>query len=360
GAFRGGGVGPGTSRPRRAARRPSTRQGSRARFARRAADRRDRLACAAPETLRLLLVSIRPGQNTRGVARLRRRCDRASERRQNLYHYPSGGTKDNQNRPAQRIRPSSYPRTGAKVPAGVAAMPLLDHFHGALRRRRHWESFHSSWATFIAQQLNRGVLPKYHIAEVHVSLGVQLEADVTAEQETGQGNGAKGSTATAVWAPPRPPLSVAVDFADIDLFEVQVVREDRDLRVVAAIELISPANKDRPDSRRAFAAKCLGYLHQGVGVVVVDVVTERTANLHAELLDVLGREAGEDGELPLYAAAYRTITRRKRCRLEAWVEELTLGSALPTMPLWISPTQAVPLELERSYQTTCEALVVPG
>jgi hypothetical protein len=35
-----------------------------------------------------------------------------------------------------------------------------------------------------------------------------------------------------------------------------VVREDRDLRVVAAIELISPANKDRPDSRRAFAATC--------------------------------------------------------------------------------------------------------
>src|SRR4051812_38692302 len=91
--------------------------------------------------------------------------------------------------PARRVGPEGCP------------MPLLDHFHGSLRRRRHWESFHSSWATFIAQRLNRGVLPKNCVAEVHVTLGVQLEADVTAEQEPGQGNGAAGGTATAVWAP---------------------------------------------------------------------------------------------------------------------------------------------------------------
>ncbi len=237
-------------------------------------------------------------------------------------------------------------------------MPLLDHFHGSLRRRRHWESFHSSWATFIAQQLNRGLLPKNCVAEVHVSLGVQLEADVTAEQEPGHDNGAEGGAATAVWAPPRPTRNVPVDFADIDLFEIQVVREDRDWRVVAAIELASPANKDRPDSRRAFAAKCLAYLQQGVGVVVVDVVTERTANLHAELFAVLGRDAGVSGGLPLYVAAYRTLTRRRKCRLQAWVEPLALQAPLPTVPLWIDPARAIPLDLEVSYLATCDALLV--
>jgi hypothetical protein len=237
-------------------------------------------------------------------------------------------------------------------------MPLLDHFHGSLRRRRNWESFHSSWATFIAMHLNRGVLPKNCVAEVHVSLGVQLEADVTAEQEHHQDNGSEGATATTVWAPPRPMLNVPVDFADIDLFEVQVVREDRDLRVVAAIELVSPANKDRPDSRRAFASKCLAYLHQGVGVVVVDVVTERTANLHAELFALLGRDAGVSGNLPLYVAAYRTVTRRKKCRLQAWAEPLALQAPLPIAPLWIDPAQGIPLDLEPSYVATCEALLV--
>ena len=136
------------------------------------------------------------------------------------------------------------------------------------------------------------------------------------------------------------------------------MREDRDLRVVAAIELVSPANKDGPDSRRAFASKCLAYLHQGVGVVVVDVVTERTANLHAEVFTALGRDAGDSGTLPLYVAAYRTVTRRKKCRLQAWVEPLALQAPLPTAPLWIDPVRAIPLDLETSYLATCEALLV--
>lgn len=93
--------------------------------------------------------------------------------------------------------------------------------------------------------------------------------------------------------------------------------------------------------------------------MVVDVVTERRANLHAEMMAVLEREAGEAGGLRLYAVAYRTITRRKRTRLEMWPTSLTVAASLPTVPLWIDPVTAVPLDLERSYQTTCEALVVP-
>lgn len=38
-------------------------------------------------------------------------------------------------------------------------MPLLDHFHPPLNKRPHWESFHSTWATLIARQLNLGQLP---------------------------------------------------------------------------------------------------------------------------------------------------------------------------------------------------------
>lgn len=51
-------------------------------------------------------------------------------------------------------------------------------------------------------------------------------------------------------------------------------------RLVAAIELVSPANKDPADTRRAFVAKCASYLSQGIGLIVVDIVTTRHANLH--------------------------------------------------------------------------------
>src|SRR5205085_725706 len=58
-----------------------------------------------------------------------------------------------------------------------------------------------------------------------------------------------------------------------DDIEVQVFATTAGATLVAAIELVSPGNKDREEARRAFAAKCAGYLTRGVGLVVVDVVT---------------------------------------------------------------------------------------
>ena len=76
--------------------------------------------------------------------------------------------------------------------------------------------------------------------------------------------------AAAVWAPPRPALDVAVDFTDQDLFEVQVYDDDDDTRLTAAIEIVSPGNKDRPSARKAFATKCASYISAGVFVAVID------------------------------------------------------------------------------------------
>jgi hypothetical protein len=76
----------------------------------------------------------------------------------------------------------------------------------------------------------------------------------------------------------------------------------------AAIELVSPANKDRPGHRHTFAVKCAGYLQQGISVTVVDVVTERLANMHREILKALELAAELPGisQSHLYAVAYRT------------------------------------------------------
>ena len=52
---------------------------------------------------------------------------------------------------------------------------------------------------------------------------------------------------------------------------------------MAAVEIVSPGNKDRPESREAFVSKCHALLRQNVCVAIVDPVTERQANLYAEL-----------------------------------------------------------------------------
>ena len=157
---------------------------------------------------------------------------------------------------------------------------------------------------------------------------------------------------TQIWAR-HAPLSVVVDFVSLDVYEVRVMQQMGGPKLRAAIELVSPANKDRVSHRRAFAVTCAGYLQRGV-VIIVDVVTERTANLHAALADILGlaHPLAWCSSSQLYAVAYRP-TQAAAQRLEAWPEVLAVGAALPTMP-WLS--EALCLPLARGYRATCAAL----
>ena len=95
-----------------------------------------------------------------------------------------------------------------------------------------------------------------------------------------------------------------------------------------------------------------------MAVVIVDVVTERTANLHAALVDILGLAPSLAWCAPshLYAVAYRPTQSATVQHLEVWPEALAVGATLPTMPLWLNDELCLPLALEESYRATCGAL----
>jgi hypothetical protein len=245
-------------------------------------------------------------------------------------------------------------------------MPLRDHFRPPLDDLRHWEGFHATWPVTIVALLRRK-LPRGYFAEPRVHSGASAEIDVaTFEGEDrgvvppGNGNDS-GGVATAVWAPPRPTLAVVTDLPAQDVYEVLVYDEQRHCRLVAAVEIVSPANKDRPEHRRAFVSKCLGLLRERVSVVIVDVVTTRAQNLYGELLELLGQsDPGWTPEpAPLYAAACRVTKSASDWLLETWAQPLGLGRALPTVPVWIADDLAVPLELDESYEQGCSILNIP-
>jgi hypothetical protein len=245
-------------------------------------------------------------------------------------------------------------------------MPLRDHFRPPLDDIRHWEGMHGTWPVMIVAGLRRKLPPRY-FAEPWIHLGTSAEVDVaTFENEEGgvlvNGNGdANGGIATAVWAPPRPTLSVVTDLPDQDAYEVRVYDEKRHSRLVAAVEIVSPANKDRPEHRRAFVSKCAGLLREHVSVVIVDVVTTRAQNLYGELLDLIGHsDPGLSPEAPpLYVAACRLARRPNEWLLETWAQSLDLGPPLPTVPLWLADDLALPLDLEESYEQSCGILNIP-
>jgi hypothetical protein len=94
--------------------------------------------------------------------------------------------------------------------------------------------------------------------------------------------------------------------------------------------------------------------------VVVDTVTTRRADLHAAILALLDLEAAA-ASLPsgLSAVSYHAVTLEPDAQqLRLWPASLALAQPLPTLPLWIGPELAVPLDLEASYQAACADLLI--
>jgi hypothetical protein len=226
-------------------------------------------------------------------------------------------------------------------------MPLRDHFRPPLSIRRHWHSLHNAWATFLASALNQK-LPERYFAEPNVQFGIEI--DVATFEEHGDAGGSG-------WTPSEPTQTIPFALTT-DIVEVAVYNQDAGPVLAGAIELVSPANKDRPDQREAFLSKCETYLRQGVGLVIVDVVTERRANFHDDLLTRLNETGAVRLNGDLYASAYRPIQREAQTSLAIWQEVLAVGRPLPTLPLWLRGVFCVPVELDATYERTCAELRV--
>ena len=237
-------------------------------------------------------------------------------------------------------------------------MALRDHFQPP----SHGESFLSSWATRIADALNDRWLPREYLAEEHTHAGTQLEIDVAtfeASHDATVARLAEGDTPAPPWTPP--PARVRTALAVPDAFEVRVLSDTGGATLVGVIELVSPANKDRPEQRRAFATKSAGFLHQGVSVIVVDVVTTRQANLHDEIVEAVGAPALRfPSATGLYAVAYRPVVRDGSVALDVWTATFALGEALPTLPLRLQGDLFVPVDFAGTYEEACRKRRIPS
>jgi len=233
-------------------------------------------------------------------------------------------------------------------------VPLLDHFRPPLSVERHWEAFHSAWATFLVEAITP-MLPEGYFAEENTHAGTLIEIDVaTFENSASMGNGGTAvAIAPRVWSPPEPEIIIPAVFPES--FEVIVFSTRTGPKLVAAIELVSPANKDRPETRRAFASKCASYLYHGVNLIIMDIVTGRQANLHNETMSLMNAplSAFLDSEISLYAVAYRPLRRDGAELIEQWRKKLRLGDSLPVLPLAINSENVLQVDFESTYGDLC-------
>jgi hypothetical protein len=227
---------------------------------------------------------------------------------------------------------------------------LLNHFHSPLKEVRPWTGFHGLWAGKLASAISRR-LPDGWFAAPTVHWDIEIDVAAFEQGETLHA-AARGDGPLVI---PEPTKTIGFAFTT-DVVEVQIYHDLGELILAGAIEFVSPANKDRPENREAFVAKCDALLRDAVGLVVVDIVTSRRANLHADLMERLGEPANADDSL--YLAAYRPLNSASGPSLSIWYHPLQLGAEIPTTLLFLKGGPVVEVPLAETYRETCSDLKI--
>lgn len=238
-------------------------------------------------------------------------------------------------------------------------MPLRDHFRSPVNDTHSWDELHGQWPGELVRHLLT-ILPAGFRAAPRVHLGSAFEVDVGSyERDDHDRADDPRSGGVATQTALNPTFTIDADLSEQDEYEVRIYDAERGRQLVAAIEIVSPANKDRPHTRELLTGKVTTLLQQGVCVSVVDLVTVQRANVYADLLTLLGRIDPHLAPTPphVYAVTLRTRQSDKgRPLLDAWFYPMTVGEPLPTLPIWLDHDRQILLPLETSYQETCRVL----
>jgi hypothetical protein len=226
-------------------------------------------------------------------------------------------------------------------------MPLLDHFHDPGTEELYWPSVASAWGVALMGWLNRTLPREEYRAFARMHLGPQVEADVAEFTRADPGPSGRNGGVATVTAPPAVGVIPGLFPDDVEI----LIRDESDrFRLAGVIELVSPGNKKEAGERQSFLAKCVGYLRKGVGLVVIDVVTSRRANLHDELMGMIGGSHPPLLRTPSpYVAGYHPVHRASGNVIEVWPYAAAVGEAIPAVPLGLRGGPVVVLDLEGTY-----------
>jgi hypothetical protein len=216
----------------------------------------------------------------------------------------------------------------------------------------------------IKESLNAGILPDgyYALAEqqtgdfgpdvVALHWGFQdLSGSPPYEPPLGSDTDRDGGMVAVAEAPPQVQLSVESGEETEYYFAKRrsvVIRHSSDDRVVAIIEIVSPANKHSPERVHEFCEKAVTALKQGVHLLVIDLLSNTKAaadGMRAAIWEeLLAGDYSAAAESPLTLASY--CAKRP---VKAFVEPTAVGRDLIDMPLFMTPTHYVLVPLAATY-----------
>ncbi len=231
-----------------------------------------------------------------------------------------------------------------------------------------YHDFHVSWISEIRKVLNEGLLPEgyYALAEQHAGQSI---ADVLTlhasppSQEPLSLPPDTGGTAVSE-RPPRVRRRQTFEPSMLARRRTLAIRHVSGHRLVALLEILSSGNKDRVQHVEEFAAKVVSALDLGVHVLIVDLFPpgppdpQGIHGLISQRLALSNEPYDLPADEPLTLASYVGGVN-----IEANLEHIAVGAALPEMPLYLRPDRYIdvpssrpikpPIAACRSFGATC-------
>lgn len=222
----------------------------------------------------------------------------------------------------------------SRVPAGI--------FH----------DFHNAWLTEIENALNAGLLPNdyFALAEQHTGpfIADVLTLRLDSRERTGRRTRAVPQEEGLLLkeAPPQ------VQYQGVGTIPVPqrsvAIRHVPGQRLIAVIEIVSPANRDRKAHVAAFVEKIVQLMRAGVNVLILDILPRGKHDrqgLHAAIWEHFSTETQTPPrKQPLTLVAYEAGSPP-----EFYLQYLRVGEALLEMPLILQEERYVPVPLESTY-----------
>ena len=202
------------------------------------------------------------------------------------------------------------------------------------------EDFTLVWMGALRTTLNDGLLPSDYYALCEQD-ATDVGPDVLTLRAAEPGGNDGGGVIAVAISPPKVQLTAS---AEVDFYALKqrrlVIRHSSNDRIIALLEILSPANRRGQKPFRNFLDKALAALAHGYHLLLVDLhpPTRRDPDgIHGALWSEISDEPYvSPPDKPLTLASYAAGPA-----IKAYVNRLGVGDSLPDMPLFLTPDDYV-------------------
>ena len=215
---------------------------------------------------------------------------------------------------------------------------------------RGWDSVHQLWINellFWAQERLPDGYRAYLGSVPGLSIGTEPgRPDLGVRTWQPRGGDATAPPEALVEAP-QPDFKTVALLRPEPRAAVHIFRQGQ---LVAAVEVVSPRNKDRPSSRDFYRNRYLGYLWSGVHLMLIDVHRRPLGFSFVEAM-AAEVECQFPVGLPPHVVSWNAggPTPEGGQFLDGWYRSLAVHEPLPTLPLALTAERSLLIDLEYTY-----------